>query len=490
MKITIHDARGPRTFEIGARLDLAGDPTREVGPAPEMEEPGFIPGPGGDGPWRARFSHTASGYQLELYSDDDRTHYVANGSAMLLEIERPRHVEAGDLVRAGAITITIGYLVETLPPAPELEPRERQLLGLVAAEPFDDAPRRVLADYWLERDDPRGTLIHAQCEGDTAAADALLAEHGAAWLEPLSLAGLDHAQFVRGFVPSLLLGNEPLATWPGLYRLSPVAYEVAMRRDSHVSHQYGLVTVPAIRRTAIHHGPVSLKYSMNGATDFIARERAILSLFRGPHLATLLDVAHGRDTVGLVFCDDVRLYRLLGAGVRFDEPAAIELGVQIADALVELHGLGIVHGDVGPDHVTVAAGMARLVDFAMARGKQPLPPLPAGMLGPHIARYLAPEQVGAGRVERASDVWALAMMLAHIILGRHPVQAHDDYQMLLAIRSADVTVPKTTSGLAAVLATVLVADPAARPSAAVFREALAWVATEAGYPTGPKLLVR
>jgi len=367
VKITIHDERGPRTFEIGAHLDLAGDPTREVGPAPEME---------GDGLWRARFSHTASGYQLELYSDDDRTHYVANGSAMLLEIERPRHVEAGDLVRAGAITITIGYLVETLPPAPELEPRERQLLGLVAAEPFDDAPRRVLADYWLERDDPRGALIHAQCEGDTAAADALLAEHGAAWLEPLRLAGLDHAQFVRGFVPSLLLGKEPLATWPGLYRLSPVAYEVAMRRDSHVSHQYGLVTVPAIRRTAIHHGPVSLKYSMNGATDFIARERAILSLFRGPHLATLLDVAHGRDTVGLVFCDDVRLYRLLGAGVRFDEPAAIELGVQIADALVELHGLGIVHGDVGPDHVTIAGGMARLVDFAMARGKQPLPPLP------------------------------------------------------------------------------------------------------------------
>jgi uncharacterized protein (TIGR02996 family) len=482
VKITIHDARRPRTFEIGARLDLVGDPMREIGPAP-----------GGDGPWRARFSYTASGYQLELYSDDDRTEYVANGSAMPLEIERPRHVEAGDLVRAGAFTITIGYSVEALPPAPELEPRERQLLGLVAAEPLDDAPRRVLADYWLERGDPRGALIHAQCGGDTEAADALLAEHAVAWLEPLRLAGLDGAQFVRGFVPSLLVGKEPLATWPGLYRLSPVVYEVAMRRDSHVSHQYGLVTVPAIRRSAIEHGPVSLKYSMNGATDFIARERAILSLFRGPHLATLLDVAHGRDTDGLVFADDVRLYRLLGSGARFDEPAAIELGVQIADALVELHGLGIVHGDVGPDHVTIAGGMARLVDFAMARGKQPLPPLPPlppGMLGPHIARYLAPEQVGAGRVERASDVWALAMLLAHIVLGRHPVQAHDDYQMLLAIRSADVTVPKTTSGLGAVLATALVADPAARPSAAVFREALAWVAADAGYPTGPKLLVR
>ena len=82
------------------------------------------------------------------------------------------------------------------------------------------------------------------------------------------------------------------------------------------------------------------------------------------------------------------------------------------------------------------------------------------------------------------------MTMLRLVLGRHPVQATDDYRMLLAIRSADVTVPKTTSGLGAFLATVLVADPAARPSAAVFREALAWVAADAGYPTGPKLLMR
>lgn len=475
MRITIHDARGPRTLEIGVRLDLGGDPT-------------WVIGPGLDGPWRAQFSRTASGYQFELHIDDDRTFYVASGSAMLLEIERPRHVEAGDLVRVGAVAITIGYLVELLPPAAALEPRERQLLGLVAAELDDDAPRRVFADYWLERGDPRGALIHAQCEGDAAAAATLLDEHGAAWLEPLRLAGLADMQFVRGFVPSLLLGNEPLATWPGLFRLAPVAYEVAMRRDSHVSHQYGIVTVPATRRSATEQGPVSLKYAINDAADFITREHAILALFRGPHLARMLDTAHGRDMVGMVFADEPRLYRLLRE--RFDEPSTIELGVQIADALVELHALGIVHGDVGPDHVTIAEGTAKLVDFAMARGKQPLPPLPVGTLAPHIPRYLAPEQVGAGRVERASDVWALAMMLARVLLGRHPIQAHDDYRMLLAIRSADVTVPKTTSGLGALLATVLVADPVARPSAAVLREALAWVAAEAGFATGPKLLVR
>jgi uncharacterized protein (TIGR02996 family) len=472
VKITIHAASGPRTFEIGERLDLAGDPARELAP-------------GLDGPWRARFSHTASGYQLELFDDDGTTSYLANGVAMRLDVERPRHIEAGDVVRLGAITITIGYRAEALPPAPELDPRERQLLGLVAADLDDDVPRRVLADYWLERGDPRGALIHAQCVGNTSAADALLAEHGETWLEPLRLAGFDDVQLVRGFAPSLVLGHEPLAVWAGLFRLSPVAYAITMRRASHVSNQFGLVTMPATRRTATEQGPVSLKYSMNDEADFMAHERRLLGMFRGPHLARLRDVALGRDTTCLIFADDPRLSRALGnarSPARFDEAMVIELGIQIADGLVELHALGIVHGELGPDHITIARGVAVLHDFAMARGQHALPEVARGSM--HTPRYIAPEQVG-GRVERASDVWALAMTMSRLLLGRHPVQATDDYRMLLAIRSADVTVPKTTSRLGAVLATVLVADPALRPSAAVFREALAWVAAEAGYPTGP-----
>jgi uncharacterized protein (TIGR02996 family) len=475
VKITIHSASGSHTYAIGARLELAGDPAHEIGE-------------GLDGPWSARFSLSPSGYQLELYNDAGQTQYVSNGSTMRLELERPQRIEAGDLVRAGAITITIGYRTEVLPPVPELDPRERQLLGLVADDLDDDTPRRVLADYWLERGDPRGALIHAQCEGLTAEADALLAEHGDGWLEPLWLAGFDDAKFVRGFIPSLFLGKEPLAVWPGLFRLSPVAYDITMRRESHVSHRYGLVSMPATRRTAREQAPVSLKYSMNDEADFMARERAILATFRGPHLARLLDVAHGRDDLTcLIFADDERLYRRLSNHVLFDEAMTIELGIQLADALVELHALGIVHGELGPDHISIARGIVKLHDFAMAHGRLPVRSM--SYVNVRTPRYIAPEQVG-GRIERASDVWALAMTMSRLLLGRHPVQATDDYRMLLAIRSAEVTVPKTTSQLGAVLATVLVADPAVRPSAAVFREALAWVAAEAGYPTGPKLLVR
>ena len=40
---------------------------------------------------------------------------------------------------------------------------EEELLAAVFAAPDDDAPRRVYADWLLERGDPRGEFIQLQC---------------------------------------------------------------------------------------------------------------------------------------------------------------------------------------------------------------------------------------------------------------------------------------------------------------------------------------
>lgn len=39
---------------------------------------------------------------------------------------------------------------------------EAELFAIVVANPFEDAPREVLADHWLERGDPRGELVTLQ----------------------------------------------------------------------------------------------------------------------------------------------------------------------------------------------------------------------------------------------------------------------------------------------------------------------------------------
>lgn len=87
---------------------------------------------------------------------------------------------------------------------------ERDMLRAIHDAPDDDAPRRVYADWLLERGDPRGELIQLQCELATmspkdprrdnivAREQALLKKHNARW-------GPFHDRrfawaFTRGFV--------------------------------------------------------------------------------------------------------------------------------------------------------------------------------------------------------------------------------------------------------------------------------------------------
>ena len=67
------------------------------------------------------------------------------------------------------------------------EVNERALIAAILADPDDDAPRAVYADWLTERGDPRGELITVQLAKKQtpalkARADALLAKHKKAWV--------------------------------------------------------------------------------------------------------------------------------------------------------------------------------------------------------------------------------------------------------------------------------------------------------------------
>lgn len=88
------------------------------------------------------------------------------------------------------------------------DPRARELFELVCATPDDDSPRRVLADYLLERDNPRGELIAVSLEAAHNAdaltkRDDLLAAHAVRWMAPLAhVVPVSTARFERGFLVS------------------------------------------------------------------------------------------------------------------------------------------------------------------------------------------------------------------------------------------------------------------------------------------------
>ena len=86
-------------------------------------------------------------------------------------------------------------------------PRARDLYELVCESPADDGPRRVLADYLLEHEHPRGELIALSLAGPGGRtpellprSGELLAAHGRRWLSPLgAVIPETGARWERGF---------------------------------------------------------------------------------------------------------------------------------------------------------------------------------------------------------------------------------------------------------------------------------------------------
>lgn len=132
---------------------------------------------------------------------------------------------------------------DLLPAEPEAAPRwlelprARDLYDLVCASPGDDGPRRVLADYLLEHEHPRGELIALalaeQLPAEAIARRAeLLEAYGRSWLGPLGpVIPESGARWERGFLAraDVYLRSAP----PGELREAPVWGTVEQIRFLH-----------------------------------------------------------------------------------------------------------------------------------------------------------------------------------------------------------------------------------------------------------------
>jgi serine/threonine-protein kinase len=153
----------------------------------------------------------------------------------------------------------------------------------------------------------------------------------------------------------------------------------------------------------------------------LRREAEVLGSIAHPVIARLLDAELGGERPHLVLelVEGPRLSTLLR---RFG-PLALEqvapLAAELASALHYLHGRGLVHLDVKPKNVIMAAP-PRLIDLSIARTVE------------HAARtdhpigtdaYMAPEQcepTGGAPMQPASDVWGLGVTLHEAIAGERP----------------------------------------------------------------------
>jgi serine/threonine protein kinase len=128
---------------------------------------------------------------------------------------------------------------------------------------------------------------------------------------------------------------------------------------------------------------------------------------------------------------------------------ALRLVEQVAEIVSYLHRQGIVHGNLKPSNILLAAdGIPRLGDFRLTGGLF-LSPLPAGDLEagrsqePAGLGYVAPELVRDPSAEPRpyTDIYGLGLILYEMLTGRPPFTGATARETLEQVRSQDPVPP-------------------------------------------------
>lgn len=161
-----------------------------------------------------------------------------------------------------------------------------------------------------------------------------------------------------------------------------------------------------------------------------------------------------------------------------DVPGALAIVRQLAAALEAAHAEGVVHRDIKAENVLLdAAGRAVVTDFGIARLSEAQPLTATGtVLG--TVHYMSPEQVVGDPLDGRSDLYALGVLLYHMLTRRFPFERPSPSAVLVAhVNSAPPRLhellPDAPDALDALVADLLEKRADARvPSARVLLERL------------------
>jgi eukaryotic-like serine/threonine-protein kinase len=153
------------------------------------------------------------------------------------------------------------------------------------------------------------------------------------------------------------------------------------------------------------------------------REARAVAQLSHPNIVTVIDrgSSDGHQFIVFEYVDGENLKQLLERTGPLPVDRAIDLGIQIADALAFAHAHDLVHRDVKPQNVLIdVAGDAKVTDFGIARSLDVERGVTQTGTVLGTSNYLSPEQAEGRPVTPATDIYSLGVVLYELLTGDVP----------------------------------------------------------------------
>jgi serine/threonine protein kinase len=212
------------------------------------------------------------------------------------------------------------------------------------------------------------------------------------------------------------------------------------------------------------------------------REARAVSNLNHPHICTLHDIGQqeGTDYIVMEYLEGETLADRLRKGV-LPVDQVLQFGIEIADALDGAHRQGIVHRDLKPGNIMLTQSGAKLLDFGLAKLRQPESDAGGGLSGLATQdqsltgagtilgtfQYMAPEQLEGKDTGARTDIFAFGAVLYEMATGKKAFGGESRASLISAIMSSEPEAmselqPMTPPALEHVVKRCLAKDPEER----------------------------